>query len=56
MYMDDVIYDDAEPLHKRALEIREKALGPVHPDVASSLNNLASLYKDQGKYEDAEPL
>ena len=27
-----------------ALAIREKALGPDHPDVASSLNNLATLY------------
>ena len=36
-------YDDAEPLYKRALTIREKVLGPRHPDVASSLNNLASL-------------
>ena len=27
---------------------REKALGPEHPDVASSLNNLAELYRDRG--------
>ena len=27
-------YADAEPLYKRALAIREKALGPDHPDVA----------------------
>jgi CHAT domain-containing protein/Tfp pilus assembly protein PilF len=38
------------------LAIREKALGPNHPDVAQSLNNLAELYKDQGRYADAEPL
>jgi CHAT domain-containing protein len=38
------------------LAIREKALGPHHPDVASSLNNLASLYSSQGRYADAEPL
>lgn len=36
-------YDEAEPLFTRALAIREKALGPEHPDVASSLNNLAVL-------------
>jgi len=30
------------------LAILEKALGPDHPDVANSLNNLAGLYKDQG--------
>jgi tetratricopeptide (TPR) repeat protein len=31
-------------------------LGEHHPDVATSLNNLASLYKSQGKYEQALPL
>ena len=40
----------AEPLYQRALAIREKALGPEHPDTATSLNNLADLYRDQGKY------
>jgi hypothetical protein len=33
-------YPDAEPLYKRALAIREKALGPNHPDVATALNDL----------------
>ncbi|WP_413199576.1 CHAT domain-containing protein, partial [Nostoc piscinale] len=36
--------------------IFEKVLGKEHPDVASSLNNLALLYKKQGKYQQAEPL
>ena len=49
-------YAEAEPLYKRSLAIREKALGPDHPDVAQSLNNLAVLYVDQGRYADAEPL
>ena len=39
-----------------SLAISEKALGPDHPDVAISLNNLAALYNDQGRYADAEPL
>ena len=34
----------------------EQALGPDHPDVAYPLNNLAILYKEQGKYAEAEPL
>ena len=38
------------------LAIREKALGPDHPDVAQSLNNLAELYQAQGRYAEAEPL
>ena len=48
-------YAEAEPLYKRALAIREKALGPDHPDVAG-LNNLAELYDKQGRYAEAEPL
>ncbi|CAB1109604.1 unnamed protein product [Ectocarpus sp. CCAP 1310/34] len=32
-------YDDAEQLYERSLAIREKVLGPEHPDVAQSLNN-----------------
>ena len=49
-------YEEAEPLYKRALEIRERVLGPDHPDTATSLNNLAILYDNQGRYEEAEPL
>ena len=40
----------------RALTIRENALGPEHPDVAQSLNNLAGLYYKQGQYAQAKPL
>ena len=40
-------YDDAEPLFKRALAIREETLGPRHPDVAKILNNLALLLGSQ---------
>jgi len=40
----------------RALGIAEKVQGAEHPDVATSLNNLAMLYKDQGRYQEAEPL
>ncbi|MGH8588739.1 MAG: tetratricopeptide repeat protein [Gammaproteobacteria bacterium] len=36
--------------------IREKALGPEHPDVAASFNNLAGLYGAQGQYAKAGPL
>ena len=49
-------YAGAEPLYHRSLAIREKALGPEHPDVATSLNILGSLYHAQGKYAGAEPL
>jgi tetratricopeptide (TPR) repeat protein len=49
-------YAKAEPLYERSLAIREKALGPEHPTVAKSLNNLAALYDSQGQYGKAEPL
>ena len=49
-------YAEAEPLHRRALAIREQALGPGHPDTAVSLNNLGALIHAQGRYAEAEPL
>lgn len=49
-------YVEAEPLYQRSVAIWEKSLGKDHPYVATSLNNLASLYRTQGKYEQAEPL
>ena len=49
-------YAEAEPLLKRALAIREKALGTDHPDVATSLEALGLLYTKQGKTAAAEPL
>ena len=47
-------YAEAEPLYKRSLAIGEKALGPEHPHVSTSLNNLAELYLAQGRYAEAE--
>ena len=43
-------------MYRRALAIREAALGPDHPDVAKSLGNLAILLNDKGDYAAAEPL
>jgi CHAT domain-containing protein len=45
-------YDEADLSLQRALAIKQKALGPEHPEVAGSLKNLAELYKTQGR--DAE--
>ncbi|HEX6246049.1 MAG TPA: tetratricopeptide repeat protein, partial [Polyangiales bacterium] len=56
LYWAQGAYARAEPLYVRALAIWEKALGPMHPDVATSLNNLAVLYRNQGAYAQAEPL
>lgn len=40
---------------ERALELRRKALGASHPDVATSLNRLATLYIMRGDPALAEP-
>ncbi len=50
------LYTVALLLIQRALAICERQLGPEHPDCASSLNNLAVLYRTLGKYAQAEPL
>ncbi len=49
-------YDEAERLHLRALELRERTLGRDHPQVGSSLNNLANVYKTKGNLDEAQRL
>ena len=49
-------YDRGVVVAKKALEVAETNVGPNHPDVAASLNNLALLYQRKGDYAQAEPL
>jgi CHAT domain-containing protein/Tfp pilus assembly protein PilF len=56
LYRTERQYSKAEPLFQRSLNIREKALGLEHRDVAQSLHHLALLYSEQGQYAKAEPL
>ena len=49
-------YEDAEPLHRRALAIDEASYGNDHPKVAIRLNNLAGLLQDTNRLAEAEPL
>ncbi|MEA5517358.1 tetratricopeptide repeat protein [Limnoraphis robusta] len=49
-------YNEAIPLAERLLEIGQRLLGENHPYVATSLSNLAELYRLQGRYTEAEPL
>lgn len=49
-------FSEAEPLYLQALQIRKIFIGESYPHVATSLNNLAELYKAQGRYIEAEPL
>ncbi len=48
-------YSDAEGLWRTTLEIT-KEFGPEDQRLATSLNNLAALYRAQGHYAKAEPL
>jgi CHAT domain-containing protein/Flp pilus assembly protein TadD len=49
-------FDEARPVGERVLALREKALGPDHPDVAHALNGLAILYITTGNDVEAERL
>ena len=50
------LFPEAEPHLRAALETRKRSLGQAHPDVAASLNNLASLLQARGGPGRAEPL
>jgi len=49
-------YAKAESLFRQALAIRKDALGEKNADYASSLSELANLYREMGRYTEAEPL
>jgi tetratricopeptide (TPR) repeat protein len=49
-------YAAAEPVMRQALATCEKTYGPDHPELAYSLNNLATLLENKGDYAAAEPL
>ena len=46
-------YDKALEWYQKALNIREKILGPDHPDTAATYNNIAAVYSKQGEYNKA---
>jgi hypothetical protein len=55
-YEEQAAYEQAEPWLTQSCTLAETRLGADHPDTASSLNNLAGLYRAIGRYNDAEPL
>ncbi|MEH2348469.1 MAG: tetratricopeptide repeat protein, partial [Nostoc sp.] len=55
-YQGQGAYEQALPWREQSLSVTKKRFGDEHPDVATSLNNLALLYDSQGRYSDAEPL
>ncbi|NQW18891.1 MAG: tetratricopeptide repeat protein [Chloroflexi bacterium] len=46
-------FQDASELHEKTLEVRERVLGPEHPDTLSSRNNLANAYQSAGRVAEA---
>src|SRR5262245_1664583 len=49
-------YDEALPYFEGALEIRERILGPDHPDVSQAITGLATIHNFKGEYSKAETL
>ena len=47
---------ESEKAYREVLLFKEKNLGSEHPEVATTLNNLAFLYKSRGEYNQAESL
>jgi eukaryotic-like serine/threonine-protein kinase len=53
VYVSLGMYDRAEPLARRALRLREKHAPTDHPDVASSLHDLARIEYERGNFDEA---
>jgi Tfp pilus assembly protein PilF len=45
---------EAEALYRRALRIKETVLGPEHPELVTTLNNLGVFCADQNRPAEAE--
>jgi len=50
------LYPRAQLLEKQGMEIRQRVLGPEHPETLSSTSNLAKVLFDEGHYMEAEKL
>ncbi|GBG34394.1 Kinesin light chain 3, partial [Hondaea fermentalgiana] len=46
-------YIEALQMLEEALSIKKESLGDRHPSVATTLNNIAGVYRAQGRYEEA---
>ena len=40
----------------QVMETRNRVLGPEHPETLTSMDNLASTYLNQGRWQEAEEL
>jgi tetratricopeptide (TPR) repeat protein len=56
LYYSQGKYDEAEPLYVECLALRKAILGTSHRNTLISMNNLAGLYRRQGKYDQAKEI
>jgi hypothetical protein len=56
LYLIQHRYSEAEPLFRRTLAIREKCLGPNHPDLPRTLNGYALLLRETKRKSEAKAL
>ena len=56
LYRQKAEYEKAKDYRTRALKISEAAFGPNHPNVATNLNNLASVLQELGELQHARDL
>ena len=50
------LYPRAQSLQQLSLEIRQRVLGPAHPETLQSMNSLASVMANEGNFAEAEKL
>jgi hypothetical protein len=43
-------------MHREVVEAKERVLGKENPDTLTSMNDFASVLRDQGKYPEAEQM
>ncbi|KAH9225153.1 hypothetical protein K456DRAFT_1879191 [Colletotrichum gloeosporioides 23] len=56
LYSDQGRLKDAKAMYERALQGKEKALGPDHTSTLDTVHNLGNLYSDQGRLKDAKAM
>jgi tetratricopeptide (TPR) repeat protein len=56
LYRDQSRLNEAEEMYERALQGREKALGPNHMSTLHTVNSLGILYRGQGRLDKAEEM
>jgi tetratricopeptide (TPR) repeat protein len=49
-------FPDAEPLYKRALEVKTKQVGPLHNDLVPILENYSKMLRASGREKEADKM